>query len=76
MSDITLDSLIERISVQDNVNQMTKQASTVDATTELEQALSNNAGEDNTMTKSAHELAGQSIAEAILAGLTKQDSIS
>jgi hypothetical protein len=72
MSDITLDSLIERISVQDNVNQMTKQASTVDATTELEQALSNNAGEDNTMTKSAHELAGQSIAEAILAGLTKQ----
>ena len=72
MSDITLDSLIERISVQDNVNQMTKQASTVDATTELEQALSNNAGEDNTMTKSAHEQAGLAIADAILAGLTKQ----
>ncbi len=72
MSDITLDSLIERISVQDDANQMTKQASAVDATTELEQALSNNAGEDNTMTKSAHEQAGLAIADAILAGLTKQ----
>lgn len=72
MSDITLDSLIERISVQDDANQMTKQASVVDATTELEQALSNNAGEDNTMTKSAHEQAGLAIADAILAGLTKQ----
>lgn len=69
---LSLDSLIESISVQDDANQMTKQASTVDATTELEQALSNNAGEDNTMTKSAHELAGQSIAEAILNGLQKQ----
>lgn len=72
MSDITLDSLIQRVSVQDEVNQdMTKQAS--DATTELEQALSNdNVGENNTMTKSAHEQAGLSIAEAILAGLQKQ----
>lgn len=75
MSDITLDSLIESISVKDDANQMTKQASTVDATTELEQALSNNAGENKPMTKSAHELAGQSIAEMILAaGLTKQAS--
>lgn len=75
MSDITLDSLIERISMQDDANQdMTKQASAVDATTELEQALSNNAGEDKPMTKSAHELAGQSIAEAIIAGLQKQAS--
>lgn len=72
MSDITLDSLIASITVQDDANQMTKQASAVDATTELEKALSNNAGEDNTMTKSAHELAGQSIAEAILSGLQKQ----
>lgn len=72
MSDITLDSLIESITVQDDANQLTKQASAVDATTELEQALSNNAGEDNTMTKSAHELAGQSIADQILASLTKQ----
>lgn len=74
MSDITLDSLIESISMQDEVNQdMTKQAS--DATTELEQALSNdNVGENNTMTKSAHEVAGQSIADAILAGLQKQAS--
>lgn len=72
MSDITLDSLIESITVQDDANQLTKQASAVDATTELEQALSNNAGEDNTMTKSAHELAGQSIADSILASLTKQ----
>lgn len=74
MSDITLDSLIASISNQDEVNQeMTKQAS--DATTELEQALSNsNVGEHNTMTKSAHEVAGQSIADAILAGLNKQAS--
>ena len=74
MSDITLDSLIERISVQDDANQMTKQASAVDATTELEQALSINAGEDNTMTKSAHEQAGLAIADSILAslGLQKQ----
>lgn len=74
MSDITLDSLIQRIEMQDETNQeMTKQAS--DATTELEQALSNdNVGENNTMTKSAHELAGQSIADAILAGLQKQAS--
>jgi len=74
MSDITLDSLIASISNEDEVNQeMTKQAS--DATTELEQALSNsNVGENNTMTKSAHEVAGQSIADAILAGLNKQAS--
>lgn len=72
MSVLSLDSLIESITTQDDANQMTKQASAVDATTELEQALSNNAGEDNIMTKSAHELAGQSIADAILAGLTKQ----
>ncbi len=72
MSVLSLDSLIERISNKDDVDQMTKQASAVDATTELEQALSINAGEETTMTKSAHELAGQSIAEAILAGLTKQ----
>lgn len=72
MSVLSLDSLIDSINRKDESNQMTKQASAVDATTELEQALSINAGEDNTMTKSAHELAGQSIAEAILAGLTKQ----
>ena len=74
MNHITLDSLIESISVQDEANQdMTKQAS--DAATELELALSNdNVGENNTMTKSAHELAGQSIADAILAGLQKQAS--
>ncbi len=74
MSVLSLDSLIESISVKDDANQMTKQASTVDATTELEQALSNNAGEETTMTKSAHELAGQSIAESILAtiGMQKQ----
>lgn len=74
MSNITLDSLIDSISVQDEANQdMTKQAS--DAATELELALSNdNVGENNTMTKSAHELAGQSIADAILAGLQKQAS--
>lgn len=74
MSDITLDSLIASISNEDEANQeMTKQAS--DATTELEQALSNsNVGENNTMTKSAHEVAGQSIADMILAGLNKQAS--
>lgn len=76
MSDITLDSLIDSITMKDAVNQdMTKQASATDAKTELENALSNNAGEDKPMTKSAHELAGQSIADSILAslnGLQKQ----
>lgn len=75
MSVLSLDSLIDSITLKDESNQMTKQASAVDATTELEQALSINAGEDNTMTKSAHELAGQSIADSILAslnGLQKQ----
>lgn len=72
MSVLSLDSLIESITMKDEVNQeMTKQAS-AGAETELEQALSINAGEDKPMTKSAHELAGQSIADAILAGLTKQ----
>lgn len=75
MSVLSLDNLIERITVQDEADQMTKQASAVDAATELEQALSNNAGEDNTMTKSAHEQAGLAIADSILAslqGLQKQ----
>lgn len=72
MSVLSLDSLIDSLTQKDEADQMTKQASTVDATTELEQALSINAGEDNTMTKSAHEVAGQNIADAILAGLTKQ----
>lgn len=71
MSDITLDSLIASLQVQDTANQeMTKQAS--DASTELETALSNETAGETVMTKSAHELAGQSIADAILAGLTKQ----
>lgn len=71
MSELSLDSLIERISIKDAQQDMTKVAS-ADAATELENALLNNVGENNTMTKSAHEQAGQSIAEAILAGLTKQ----
>lgn len=71
MSDITLDSLIDSLSAKDDQT-MTKQAS-ADAVTELEQALSNdNAGENKPMTKSAHELAGQTIADTILAGLQKQ----
>ena len=49
MSVLSLDSLIDSINRKDESNQMTKQASAVDATTELEQALSINAGEDNTM---------------------------
>jgi hypothetical protein len=75
MSLSSLDDLIARIETKDEANQMTKQASAVDATTELEQALSINAGEDNTMTKSAHEQAGLAIADSILAslqGLQKQ----
>lgn len=71
MSDISLDSLIASLQVEDAANQdMTKQAS--DASTELENALSIETAGEHTMTKSAHELAGQSIADAILAGLTKQ----
>lgn len=72
MSVLSLDSLIDSINRKDESDQMTKQASAVDATTELEQALSINAGEDNTMTKSAHEQAGLAIADAILSGLQKQ----
>lgn len=74
MSVLSLDDLIAKCEVQDEANQMTKQASAVDATTELEQALSINAGEDKPMTKSAHE-AGLSLADHILAnlaGLQKQ----